>query len=301
MTQSPTEPTPARLGPITIGTSGLGSRADAPTLATAMLTSPIGQIDTSNTYAGGESERTLGRALRALDGFPHGTSIFSKADADPDTGVFDGDRVRRSFAETLERLGVDSLPIYHLHDPYSLSVAEAFAPGGAVEALTALRDEGAVGAIGIAAGPVGLMTEYVSTGVFDAMLTHNRYTLADRTALPLIELAASKGMTVFNAAPFGGGILAGSTAGRDRYAYRPAPAPLLAYIDRVRQLCDDAGVSVAAAALNFSTAHPLIDSTVVGVSSLAWLEQLSVLASTAIPGGLQDAIAALGDPPPSTT
>jgi aryl-alcohol dehydrogenase-like predicted oxidoreductase len=49
---------------------------------------------------------------------------------------------------------------------------------------------------------------YVRTGYFDVVLTHHRWTLVNQSALPLIELAASMGLGVVNAAVFGGGILA---------------------------------------------------------------------------------------------
>lgn len=78
-------------------------------------------------------------------------------------------------------------------------------PGGAVPALIELRDQGVIGAIGIASGTLSQVREYVDTGAFDVVLSHNRYTLVTRTAEPLFEAARAHGMTVFNAAPFGGG------------------------------------------------------------------------------------------------
>src|SRR3712207_9219875 len=36
-------------------------------------------------------------------GLPDGTVVFSKVDSEQDTGVFDGDRVKRSFEETTDR------------------------------------------------------------------------------------------------------------------------------------------------------------------------------------------------------
>ena len=49
---------------------------------------------------------------------------------------------------------------------------------------------------------------YVRTGYFDVMLTHHRWTLVNQSALPLIELAASMGLGVVNAAvEFDGGAI----------------------------------------------------------------------------------------------
>ncbi|MBX3195751.1 MAG: aldo/keto reductase [Microbacteriaceae bacterium] len=290
----------ATLENLTVGTSPLGKRPERGNLlADAMLASPYRQLDTSNNYAGGESERLLGDAIRRLGGLPDHKVIFSKVDADPITGVFDADRVSRSFDETRERLGLDTLPLLHFHDPYTLEVRDAMAPGGPVSALIALREEGAVGAIGIAAGRRALMEEYVRTDAFDAVLNHNRWTLVDRSADTLWNLATERRMAVFNAAPFGGGILAGSTTRGPQYAYAEASRPLLDFIDRMQGLASEWGIELAAAAVQFSLGDPRIHSTVVGMSSIARLNSLPGLASAEIPQGFWDAFHALGTPPAS--
>jgi D-threo-aldose 1-dehydrogenase len=291
-----------QLEPVTIGTSGLGKRPGADeTLAAALLASSFRQLDTGNNYSGGRSEALLGEAIAAVGGLPAGKVIFSKADQDPSTGAFDGERVLRSFDETISRLGVQTLPLYHLHDPYSITVSEGMAPGGPVEALIRLRDEGRVGAIGIAAGEHALVEEYVRTDVFDAVLSHNRWTLVDRTAETILRLATERGMTVFNAAPFGGGILAGSTFRGQTYGYAPASDAFLAHLDRVRALCAEWGVSVAGAALAFSMREPRIHSTIVGIYSRERLDELPGLVATEIPDDFCEALDALGEPPASPT
>ena len=290
----------ATLEKITIGTSPLGKRPErGELLADAMLASPFRQIDTANNYSAGESERLLGGAITRLGGLPAGKVVFSKVDADPVTGVFDADRVRRSFDESRERLGLDTLPLLHFHDPYDLEIPEAMAPGGPVSALIALRDEGAVGAIGIAAGKRAVMEEYVRTDAFDAVLNHNRWTLVDRSADTLWNLATERRMAVFNAAPFGGGILAGSTTRGPKYAYTEASGELLAFIDRMQGLASEWGIELAAAAVQFSMGDPRIHSTVVGMSSIARLDSLPGLMTAEIPHGFWDAFHALGTPPPS--
>jgi D-threo-aldose 1-dehydrogenase len=290
------------LEPVTIGTSGLGKRPGADeALAAALMTASFRQLDTGNNYALGRSEELLGEAIAAAGGLPAGKAVFSKADQDPRTGAFDGDRVRRSFDETTARLGLDTLPLFHLHDPYTISVSEGMARGGPVEALLRLRDEGRVGAIGIAAGRHGLVEEYVRTDAFDVVLSHNRWTLVDRTAETILRLATERGMTVFNAAPFGGGILAGSTFRGETYGYAPASPEFLVHLERVRALCSEWGVSVAAAALAFSLREPRIHSTVVGIYSRQRLDELPGLAATEIPDGFWEALDALGEPPASPT
>ncbi|KAB8196535.1 aldo/keto reductase [Nonomuraea phyllanthi] len=286
---------------ISLGTSTLGNPAqpdgtpapESAELARTLLAAPHAVIDTSNNYAGGRSETALGRAV-AEHGLPAGHHIVTKADAEPGTGRFDRDRVWRSFEESTARLGLDRLPLLHLHDPYTITVEEAFAPGGAVEGMTELREQGLVGAIGIAAGDLPLMTRYVTSGAFDVLLTHNRYTLVDRRAEPLIAEAAERGMGVFNAAPFGGGLLAGTGT---RYAYREAPPELLAWVERARELCARWSVDLPAVALRFSLRSPLVHSTVVGVGRPERIAQLDKLLRTPIPDEFWPALDALGTPP----
>lgn len=297
---SPGQRLAASLERVTLGASPLGKNPEiADDFADALLTAPFRQIDTSNNYSGGESERALGRAIARAGGLQPGVVVFSKADADPVTGAFSGDRIRRSFDESRERLGLDVLPLYHFHDPYGMTVAEAMAPGGPVEALAQLRDEGSVGAIGIAAGRRALVEEYVRTDAFDAVLIHNRFTLVDRSAGTVFDLATERGMAVFNAAPFGGGLLAGSTTRGRTYAYTEPSEEFLAFVDRVRALADEWDVDLAAAAVQFAASDPRVHSVVVGVSSRERVVQLSGLVAADVPADFWDAFDALGSPPPS--
>lgn len=290
------------LQPVTVGTSGLGKRPGADlTLATAILTSSFLQADTSNNYADGASEEILGQAIRELGGLPDGHVVFSKGDQDPVTGAFSGDRMRRSFEESTERLGLETLPLYQLHDPYTISVAEAMAPGGAVDVLIRLRDQGRIGAIGIAAGTRALVEDYVRTDAFDVVLTHNRYTVVDRSAEEIIRLATERGMTVFNAAPFGAGILAGDNFRGQTYGYTEPSAEFLAHVAAFRELCAEWGIEPATAALHFSLREPRIHTTVVGINSVERLTELEDHVAASIDEDFWGALDALGAPPAPPT
>lgn len=277
------------LGATSLGASttvGSDEETRAIETAVALLRCEEAPVDTSNNYAQGRSEAVLGKALLALSPGERAAAsarIITKVDRDPDTGRFDADRVRRSIDESLEKLGLDKVSLLHLHDPYSVSFTDAIAPGGAVEAMVALRDEGIAQRIGIAAGPAPLVQKYVDTGVFDAVLCHNRFTLVDRSAESLFRDAKSRGMTVFNAAPYGAGLLAGGAVAGARYAYMPASEELLRWTSELQQLCRSYEVSLPAAALHFSLRSSLIDRTVVGVSSARRLEELRQFAALTIP------------------
>jgi len=279
---------------VTLGAAFLGERDGAAGLADALVASPH-DVDTSNIYMRGLSEQLLGEAGARAGGIG---VVYSKADRAGE--VFDGDRVRRSLDESLERLGVDTLPLYQLHDPYVMSFDEAMAPGGAVPALLALRDEGLIGAIGIAAGRTALVHAYVETGVFDVVLSHNRFTLVDGAATATFERARVLGMTVFNAAPFGGGILADDTGTKNTYGYSQRfSAEFADHLGRVRMLAREMHVDLAAAALQFSTRSPLVDTTVVGISSVERLAALDALLTTPVDPRFFAAVDALGPPPAS--
>ncbi|WP_323960145.1 aldo/keto reductase [Arthrobacter sp. JZ12] len=294
--------------PITLGTSFLGAgtrpgdagEAAAVELAKVMLHGPYALIDTSNNYAKGRSEAVLGLAL-ADGGVGAGRTVVTKVDEDPNTHAFDRDRVRRSFEESCARLGVDRLELLHLHDPYSVTFEEAAAQGGAIEGMLQLKDEGLVGSIGIAAGTVSLMRKYVATGAFDVLLTHNRFTLVDRSAVPLIEDAVDRGMGVFNAAPFGGGLLSRGSASGATYAYTDASPELLAWVARVEKLCAQHGIDLPTAALHFSLRSPMIDSTIVGISSTKRIAQLECMRATEVPSSFWDELENLGTPPSTIT
>jgi len=292
------------VSPLTLGTSGLGrgtepgsaEEAAAVDIAVDLLSSSHAFVDTSNNYSGGRAEAVIGLAIAQI-GPDATTRVISKVDAEPETGVFDRDRVLRSFDETASRLGVERLPLLHLHDPYTVTFEEAMGPGGAVEGLIELRESGRVDNIGVAAAPIPLMARYVATGVFDAVLIHNRFTAVDQSAAPVFADAHERGMTVFNAAPFGAGILATGPREGAIYDYRPATPELQEWVGRLERVCGAHGVSLAAVALHFSLRSSLVDSTVVGVSSPGRRAQLDELAATPIPDEVWSELDALSPAP----
>src|SRR5271169_940049 len=168
------------VSPVCIGTSPLASMPEhygyevgaqrAEATIGAAFRSPFNFMDTSNNYGAGAAERYIGTMLAAAGGLPAGFVLATKVDADPDTGDFSGERVRRSVEESLERLGLDRVQLMYLHDPeLHLSFAEAMAPGGAVAALARLRDEGVLGHLGVAGGQVQLLRDFIGTGLLDVV------------------------------------------------------------------------------------------------------------------------------------
>jgi D-threo-aldose 1-dehydrogenase len=250
------------------------------------MDSPINFLDTSNNY--GDSERRIGIVLRERGGIPDGYVIQTKVDRDMTTGDFSGDRVRRSVHESLERLGLERLGLVHLHDPEHISFEEGVAPGGPLEAMQALKEEGLIAHLGVAGGPIDLMQRYIRTGAFSVVLTHNRYSLVDQSAEPLFDEAQVLGVAALNAAPFGGGVLAGAPSAQGRYAYREASPEILARIDALRAACARHDVPLAAAALQFSLRDPRITATLAGASRPEQVDRMVELARRPIPPELWD-------------
>jgi D-threo-aldose 1-dehydrogenase len=249
----------------------------------AAFAGPLNYLDTSNSYGGGESERRIGKVIRELGGVPAGAILQSKADRDPTTKDFSGPRMRRSIEESLERLGVERLEIAFLHDPEYGVYEELVAPDGAVDTLRDLQREGIIGHLGVAGGPIDLLIRFLELGGFAAVLTHNRFTLLDRRAAPLLDYATARGIAVLNAAPYGGGMLVKGPDAFPKYMYKDAPPEMLARVREIAALCDEYGIPLPAAALQFSTRDPRIHSTVVGLTRPERLAQTIDLYQHPIP------------------
>jgi D-threo-aldose 1-dehydrogenase len=283
--------------PICFGTSPLASMAQlygyaveeerAVATVLAIFDSPVNFVDTSNGYGeDGMAERRIGAAIRRAGGLPPHIVLATKVDPDPRTGDFSGDRVRISLEESLERLGVDRIALLHLHDPERIPFEEGVAPGGPVEALIDLRERGLVEHLGVAGGPVGLLQQYLDTGEFEVVLSHNRYTLLDRSAEPLFRSAAERGLGVLNAAPYGGGMLSKGPGVQQKYAYGSRDDRVRQAAEAMEAACLRYDVPLAAAALQFSMRSEVISSTIVGVSSPERIAQTLELAAVTIPDEL---------------
>jgi D-threo-aldose 1-dehydrogenase len=307
MSVLPTVPfgsTELRVTPLCVGCAPLGdmpetfaySVSEDSALATlrAAFGGPINFIDTAAAYGDGESERRIGLALRELGGLPAGYVLASKADRNLQTGDFSGEQIKRSVEGSLQRLGLDRIQVMYIHDPEHTTFENIMGAGGALEVLQRFQAEGVIGHLGISGGPVDMLIRYVETGAFVALETHNRYTLLNRSAAPLLDMAAQRGMVVINAAPYGSGMLAKGPDAYARYAYQDAPAEMVDRARRMAGVCAEYGVPLPAAALQFSLRDPRITSTVVGMSRAERIAQTVALSQHAIPDELWPQLDAIG-------
>jgi D-threo-aldose 1-dehydrogenase len=267
----------------------------------AVFSSPINFLDTAASYGDGESERRIGLVLKEMGGLPAGVVLATKADRDLHTGDFSGPQMRRSVERSLRLLGLDTLQLVYLHDPENTTFEAAMSPGGPVEVLRQMRDEGIIQHLGLAGGPIDMEIQYLETGYFEAVITHNRYTLVNRTAAPLFDAGRRRGVGMANAAPYGSGILAKGPAAYPRYAYQQADDHQMEQVRQIQAACQRHGVPLAAAALQFSMRDPRIDSTIIGISRPERVQQTLALASHPIPdqlwADLDPLIAPEGGPP----
>jgi D-threo-aldose 1-dehydrogenase len=293
--------------PLCVGCAALGDMADtfaysvpedrALETLRAAFASPIRFIDTAASYGDGESERRIGLVLRESGGLPADYILSTKADRDLHTGEFSGDQFRRSVERSLRLLGLDRLQLVFMHDPEHTTFEAAMAPGGPLRVLQRFKDEGLIEHIGVAGGPVHMLVQYVETGEFEAVITHNRYTLLNRSAELLIDAASQRGVAILNAAPYGSGLLAKGPDAYPRYAYTDAPAELVERARSIAAICQSFGVPLAAAALQFSLHNERITSTIVGMTRPERVRETLALADHPIPAELWSRLEQYVGPP----
>ncbi len=286
------------------GAAGLGDMPDtygyrvneeqAKATVRAIFEGPANYIDTSRIYGMGRSEERIGAAIRERGGLPKGFLVSTKLDRDPKTNVFDAVQARRSLEQSLAALGLERIDLMHLHDPeHSRSQAETTSREGALGELFRMKEEGLVTAVGLAAGPVSMMTPLLRDWDFDVLITHNRFTLANRNAEPMLNLAQSRGIAVLNAAPYAGGVLAKGTAEYPRYVYQESSDAALDPIRRIEAICARYGVPPGAAALQFSMRDPRVASTICGVGEVGHVQKTYEWARFPIPEAMWDELMAL--------
>ena len=149
-----------------------------------------------------------------------------------------------------------------------------------------MKEEGLAQAVGLAMGRIDVMLPLLRDWPFDVMISHNRYTLLNRSADEMFDLAFDKGISILNAAPYASGVLAKGSAVMPRIAYTVADEAQLEPVRQIEAACARHGVAVGAAALQFSMRDPRITSTIVGVTKPERVAQTLGWAAAEIPAEL---------------
>jgi D-threo-aldose 1-dehydrogenase len=290
---------------------------DARAAVDAAFEAGLRSFDTAPQYGGGLAERRLGAALqeRPRDAFTLSTKIgklvlenasapaSAFVGAPPHEIVYDYgyDGVRRSLDASLARLGTDRVDILFIHDVnrkyHGDRVFERLdeAVSGACRALTALRDQGVIGAFGPATKDLDIACAFLARADIDCLMLPARYTLLDQSALDaLIPAAVERGVSVITAAPFDSGILATGAVPGATYDYQPAGDDILARTRAIEAVCRDYAVPLAAAALQFPLRHPAVTSVVVGMRAPAEVSADLALARHPIPDAFWEAMTSKG-------
>ena len=274
-----------KVSEICFGTSALGNMPDTygyevnPSIAEetilAILNGPSNFIDTSRNYGMGRSEKLIGNVFKSLGGKPNDIILATKIDRDTATNILDRDATLKSFEQSIKALATEKIDILHLHDPeHCKDLNDITCKGGALDTLFQLKEEGSVTLVGLAMGKVEMMYDLIQEWPFDVMINHNRFTLLNRQADKLFNLAKKKGIKIFNAAPFCGGILAKGTKETNRLVYQEVSEKKLKPVFDLEKICLKYNIPLGAAALQFSMKDPRISSTIVGITKKSRIDQI---------------------------
>ncbi len=250
----------------------------------------VAYFDTAPYYGYGLSEERFGRALAGVDraSFVLSTKVGRVLEpragaAREDQGfigarrfdpVFDYgyDGVMRSFESSLARLGIERVDVLLMHDIGALThgadrhraLFETAMQGG-MRAMGELRASGAVGAIGLGVNECAVCIEALGRVDLDCLLLAGRYTLLEQGALDrLLPLCEDTNTSVIVGGPFNSGVLVEPASGGRHYDYGEAPPDVVARVERLRGVCRNHGVPLAAAALQLPLHHPAVASVIPG-------------------------------------
>ncbi|MER7879898.1 aldo/keto reductase [Streptomyces solisilvae] len=166
-------------------------------------------VDTAEFYGFGFANDVIREALRPEDE----VLVVTKVGADPDP---DGplplrlaqrpEQLRASVEDNLRGLGVDRLPVVNLR---RLDTGPGLRPEGnqvvdlddQLATMTALRDEGKIGAIGLSSVTLDGLRRALPAGV---VCVQNAYSLASRDDEDMLELCVAEGIAWVPFFPLGG-------------------------------------------------------------------------------------------------
>ena len=243
-------------------------------------------FDAAPYYGLGLAEDRLGEVLanKASDSYVISTKVgrrLVEQDATFVNGLVDGqwavsgkmsavrdysrDGVRTTLDSSLKRLRMDHVDIVYVHDPddyLDQTLRET------IPALIDLRDEGVVSAIGIGTSSCSTALTLVESADVDLVMIAGRWTLADRSALPLLDRCRQLGKSVVAAGVLNSGLLAQPWPPDDaRFEYAQASAPILELARQMAATCNNFGVALPEAAIQFPLRNAAVSSVVVGMAT----------------------------------
>jgi aryl-alcohol dehydrogenase-like predicted oxidoreductase len=256
-------------GSITIG-GFFGPVDDAESLQALHASIDAGMrfIDTSDAYGAGRSEQLIGRFLRERPDRDQ-IIICTKGGNNMVTGArnFTPEYIRGCLEGSLQRLGVDVIDVYLLHNP---SVQNLKA-GDSFELLEKFKTEGKIKHWGVSVNTLEECELVVELG--QPAVMQMEYNLLDQEAEGVFAKAKAAGVGVISRVPLKRGL-----SGRfdehatfvegDRRRNILAPDRLPAMVARVRRISEivrDYGRPLAEVAIRFCVSNPDVDVTIPGI------------------------------------
>lgn len=211
------------------------------------------------------------------------------------------DGTMRSFEDSLQRMGLEHIDILFIHDIDRFTRGDAqpevfeTAMDSCYKALSDLRDQGLVKAIGVGVNEWEVCHAALERNDFDCFLLAGRYTLLEQEALDkFLPLCEERGAAVVVGGGFNSGILATGAIDGAKYNYAPAPAEILQKVSQIEAVCKEYDVPLPAAALQFVVAHPAIPSFIAGTRTTDQLNQNLAWFSHPIPAEFWQTLKAKG-------
>jgi len=288
MKYNPLGKTGLNVSRLSFGASALGGvfgrvdEAEGIRAVHAALDLGINYFDVSPAYGATRSEILLGRALKGIARDRY--YLSTKVGKYTQPGGYGADildysraRIRASLDESASRLGTGYFDIIHIHDiEYQGRKCTEWALTEGLAAVQKLKGEGPIGAVSFGIYPMDLWHRIFADYVVEAALVHNHYCLHDTRLLELLPLAKAKGIGIINGSPFGSGLL----TDRGPADWHPATPEERKIFRDASAFCRQQGVPISKLALQFSSQHPEIPTTLFSSShsesvrhNVAWHEE----------------------------
>jgi aryl-alcohol dehydrogenase-like predicted oxidoreductase len=306
--------TGVKVSPLALGTDNFANptpEAESIEIINRALAAGINLIDTSNSYAKGESERIIGRAL-AENGRRDEVIIATKAHYPTGPGPNDRGNSRlhliKACEDSLRRLQTDHIDLYQLHRPvFDIPIDETLG------ALTDLVRQGKVRYIGSSTTPAWKVLEGVLTselkGYVRFVSEQPPYNLLDRRIEnELVPMCQAHGLGLISWSPLAMGILAGRyPKGEAHPAESRATLRGGIYAERVTpravevghefgQLARQHGYDPAQLATLWVEDQPGVTAPLIGPRTLAQLEHFLPVLELSLPDEVRTACDALVPP-----
>ncbi len=241
----------------------------------------INFFDTANAYGGGRSEKMVGNWLkgkgtRVADQLILASKVFNRVGDGPNDFGLSRRHIIGQIEASLERLGVDHLDMYLIHEPDPTTPLEE-----TLRALDDLVHQGKVRYLGASNMPAWLMTKALwisdKQSLYRFDWVQNSYSLLERSdELEMFPLCQDQGLGYTPFSPLAGGMLTGKYRfegdypGGSRMSLRPEPylrhwtAETFAGLERLKGEAAERGVSLSGLALAWVMSHPLVTAPIVG-------------------------------------